>query len=222
MAKPNVQIRRIWTFATGLLNLLRRPSFFFPTHKWGSCFCRPIYGQDFFPEPYMARRKKPSGLRSPIGAPRFLIRSEIGKKISKNTCEKNGFSSDFDTFSSSDISPDSGSPQIHGPPRESIHEIRAAGRESEETAVLPIPKESERKARFYSLCPAGAEEKKTRVREKPVLFLKEKGPSSAVENRRGPRSEIGGPCDFRRQTRVPRKFMEFSGDSGIEKNSPFF
>ena len=34
MAKPNVQIRRIWTFATGLLNLLRRPSFFFPSHKW--------------------------------------------------------------------------------------------------------------------------------------------------------------------------------------------
>ena len=57
-------------------------------------------------------------------------------------------------------------------PRESIHEIRAAGRESE------------RKARFYSLCPAGAEEKNTRVRGKPVLFLKEKGPSSAVENRK--------------------------------------
>ena len=36
-------------------------------------------------------------------------------------------------------------------PRESIHEIRAAGRESE------------RKARFYSLCPAGAEEKNTRI-----------------------------------------------------------
>ena len=116
--------------------------------------------------------------------------------ISDRCPEGTVVSSDFDTFSSSDISPDSGSPQIP--------------KESEGTAVLPIPKESERKARFYSLCPAGAEEKKTRVRGKPVLFLifpptpsesgeirpffstpkesekkdQEKGPSSAVENRK--------------------------------------
>ena len=45
------------------------------------------------------------------------------------------------------------------------HEMgRRKTRESEGTAVLPIPKESERKARFYSLCPAGAEEKNTRIR----------------------------------------------------------
>ena len=69
---------------------------------------------------------------------------------------------DSDTFYYSDISPDSGSPQIP--------------LESEGTAVPPISKKSEEKARFYSLCPAGAEKKKTRVRGKPVLFLKEKGP----------------------------------------------
>ena len=34
MAKPNVQILRIWTFATGLLNMLRRPSIFLPSHIW--------------------------------------------------------------------------------------------------------------------------------------------------------------------------------------------
>ena len=79
MAKPNVQILwiclfpfgeldksviaqkiacdflndlRIWTFDFSPRNyMLRRPSFFFPTHKWGSCFPRPIYGEDFFPEP---------------------------------------------------------------------------------------------------------------------------------------------------------------------------
>ena len=141
-------------------------------------------------------------------------------------------------------------------PRESIHEIRGAARESEGTAVppisilFPLPKEEEKirpfslrffirspmalpkmachfrqshlsstflsegeerrkeigkkiskrgqksegKARFYSLCPAGAEEKNTRVRGKPVLFLKEKGPSSAVENRkRFSTADVGSP-----------------------------
>ena len=54
---------------------------------------------------------------------------------------------------------DSGSPQIP--------------LESEGTAVLPIPLESERKARFYSLCPAGAEEKNTRIGKegRPLRFF---------------------------------------------------
>ena len=205
--------------------------------------------------------------------------------------EKNGFSSDFwplfpkekgRIFSSSDISPDSGSPQIpkeseetavlsipgplrfpwnlrgrpflrflrnrkerqdvfpsapqgqrkktrvflraiHGSEetllcrRKSLAIFDGRGRK-EKSSIFLFPErkifdlsflESERKARFYSLCPAGAEEKKTRVRGKPVLFLifpptpsesgeirpffptpsesekkdQEKGPSSAVENR---------------------------------------
>ena len=66
MAKPNVQILQIWTFATGLLNLLRRPSFFFPTHKWGSCFSRPIYGAEKNTcEKNVRKTRESEGRRSP-------------------------------------------------------------------------------------------------------------------------------------------------------------
>ena len=132
MAKPNVQILRIWTFAKKKIYKLRRPSIFLPSHIWLRFFCRAIYGsvkKTGFP-PISKKSEETtvlSGHRSSIDARRKHV---------KKTCEKNGFSSDFDTFSSSDISPDSGSPQIP--------------KESEGTAVLPIPKESERKARFFS------------------------------------------------------------------------
>ena len=91
---------------------------------------------------------------------------------------------------------------------------------------------------------------KTRVREKPVLFLifpptpKESGkirpffstpgPLRFLWNLKGPGVEKKGPgkrtlvCRRKSQAifdgrrRIPRKFMEFSGDSGIVKNSPFF
>ena len=49
-------------------------------------------------------------------------------------------------------------------------------------------------------------------------------PVSAVENRRGPRSPIGGPCDFRRQTRVlflsekERVFPELRRSRGKYRN----
>ena len=34
--------------------MLRRPSFFFSTHERESCFFRPIYGEDFFPESFFS------------------------------------------------------------------------------------------------------------------------------------------------------------------------
>ena len=73
------------------------------------------------------------------------------------------------------VSSDSGSPQIL--------------LESEGTAVLPIPKESKRKARFYSLCPVGAEEKNTRIGGDPFslipIFPPTPGPLRFQRNLRG-------------------------------------
>ena len=150
--------------------------------------------------------------------------------------EKNGFSSDFDTFSSSDISPDSGSPQIP--------------KESEGTAVLPIPKESERKARFFSRAILWLGEKNA-SRGKPVLFLifpptpkesgeirpffstpsesekkdQEKGPGRGKNSpfflrKKGP--EIGGNNGSLRasiEDRCPEKTREKNASSG--KTRPF-
>ena len=65
------------------------------------------------------------------------------------------------------VSSDSGSPQIP--------------LESEGTAVLPIPKESERKAKFYSLCPAGAEEKNTRIGGDPFSLIPGKEKSKIAQ-----------------------------------------
>ena len=145
--------------------------------------------QDFFPEPFMAKIFLPSHIW-------------LG--------EKNGFSSDFDTFSSSDISPDSGSPQIP--------------KESEGTAVPPISKKSEGKARFFSRAIYGSK-KKTRVRGKPVLFLKEKGPgrgknSPFFRRKKGP--EIRGNNGSLRasiEDRCPEKTREKNASSG--KTRPF-
>ena len=67
-------------------------------------------------------------------------------------------------------------------------------KESEGTAVPPISKKWEGKARCFFLCPAGAEEKVSKWEE--TLFCRRK--SQAIFDGRG---------------RVPRKFIEFSGDN---------
>ena len=62
-----------------------------------------------------------------------------------------------------------------------------------------------------------------RSRGKSVLFLSEKGPGKRTDFFRL-LSESGEISEKRRiffYSAVPRKFHEFSGDSGIEKNSPF-
>ena len=76
---------------------------------------------------------------------------------------------------------DSGSPQIP--------------LESEGTAVLLIPKESERKARCFSLCPAGAEEKNTGFPPSHIWL----GGNAPLP------SKIA--CDFRRQRSGPPKIL---------------
>ena len=96
----------------------------------------------------------------------------------KKTCEKNGFSSDFE-----EIGGNNGS--FRAPISDRCPEGTSKTRESEGTAVLPIrvffssapagqrekKRESERKARFYSLCPAGAEEKNTRIGGDPFSLI---------------------------------------------------
>ena len=143
MAKPNVQIRRIWTFAKNKIYLLRRPSFFFPTHLWVGE--KNGFSSDF--EEIGGNNgsfRAPISDRCPEGTSKTRESEGTRRLPSKIACDfrrQTSVSSDFDTFSYS------GSPQI--------------SLESEGTAVLPISSESERKARFYSLCPAGAEEKNT-------------------------------------------------------------